>query len=208
MDTPLESKKNKVSSFAHVHYNAIMGKGNEICEGAIIREGVIMGDNNYVGPYCIIGEMGESLNYIEKNTGKVVIGNNNRFFKQVTIDGGTAYKTILGNDCVLLKNSHVGHDAILHDNVRLSCNSSIGGHTIVGRRSSFGIGSVAHQRLQIPDDVFIGMNGVVVKKSKLHPGRVYAGLPVKDIGCNHYYKEVMEDSILVNKCIRCEKCVE
>ncbi len=208
MDTLLEGKRNKVSSFAFVDPCVIMGKGNTICIGAIVKAGVIMGDNNYIGPYCIIGEMPESLNYVDKNTSKVDIGNNNRFFKQVTIDGGTAYKTIIGNECVLLKNSHVGHDAVLQDNVRLSCNASIGGHTIVGRRSVFGIGSAAHQRLQIPDDVFIGINGVVIKKSNLIPGRVYAGLPVKDMGCNHYYKESMECAVLIKKCIRCNKCVE
>lgn len=203
MDTLERIIKNKISSHAFVSPNAIIGNNNIISDGVIIRDRVIIGDNNYIGPYCIIGEIPESEKFIKKHTGKVVIGNNNTFFKQVTIDGGTINETVIGNSCLLLKNSHVGHDAQLKNKVRLSCNSSIGGHTIVGERTVFGIGSVAHQRLTIPRDIFIGLNAVVVKKSILCAGFVYAGIPVKEIRCNHKFKKTRERSVIIKKCIRC-----
>lgn len=206
MDTLDQILKNKISPHAFVSPNAIIGKGNIISDGAIIRDNVIIGNNNYIGPYCIIGEIPESENFIKKHTGKVIIGNNNTIFKQVTIDGGTEKVTIIGNSCLLLKNSHVGHDAELRNKVRLSCNASIGGHTIVGERTVFGIGAVAHQRLKIPKDIFIGLNSVITKKSIIKAGFVYAGIPVKEIRCNHIFETTIECSIEIKKCIRC-KCV-
>lgn len=207
MDT-LELKNNKISQFAFIDPSAILGKGNVICEGAIIRKDVIIGDNNYIGPYCIIGEMPESKDFLKESTSKVRIGNSNYFFKQVTIDGGTTSETFVGNGCLLLKNSHVGHDAKLMNGVRLSCNASIGGWTVVNDNSIFGIGAVAHQRIVIPENVFIGINGVVTKKTELREAYVYGGVPVKEIRCNHDFEEVIIDCGAVQKkCKRCGICV-
>lgn len=174
---------NTISDFAFVDPNVIMGEGNVVMEGAIIREGVIMGDNNFVGPYCIIGDAPEKVGWFDKPKG-VKIGNNNRLTKQVTIDSGTEQRTIVNDDNLFLKNSHLGHDVVTGNNNVFSCNSVIGGWTKVGNSSNFGIGSVVHQRLSLPDGVMIGMNSTVTKKSELNSHRKYAGSPVKDIGPN------------------------
>ena len=114
----------------------------------------------------------------------MVIGNNNRFTKQVTIDAGTDKVTEIGNHVIMLKNSHVGHDARVHDHVIISVNAVICGHTEVFEKTNFGVGSVAHQRTVIPENCMIGMNAVVTKKSVLQAGKKYAGVPVRCIGDN------------------------
>lgn len=176
-------KGNDISDFAYVHPNVIMGDGNVVLEGAIIREGVVMGDDNVVGPYCIVGEAPEKTGWFDKPAG-VSIGSNNRFTKQCTIDSGTERKTVVGNNVLMLKGAHCGHDAVINDNVVLSCNTIVGGWTEVGANSNVGLGAAIHQRLQIPEGVMIGMNSTVTKKSVLAPYRKYAGSPVKDIGSN------------------------
>jgi len=178
-----ESIENKISSLAIVHPNSIIGVGNTICEGVIIREGVQIGDNNYFGPYCIIGDTPEKIGYFE-TFGKVIIGSNNRFTKQVTIDSGTNDVTIVKSNVTMLKNAHVGHDAKIENGVILSCNVCIGGHTVVKLNSNFGLGAVAYQRLIIPSNCMIGMNSTVTKKTVLQSGRKYAGSPARDIGSN------------------------
>ena len=177
----MEDTMNSISSFAFVHPNAVLGKGNTIMEGAIIREGVVIGDNNYIGPYCIIGDVPEKKGFFDE-FGMVTIGNNNRFTKQVTIDSGTERTTYIGNNVIMLKNAHVGHDAHIEDGVILSCNVCIGGHTVVGQNTNFGLGSVAHQRLVVLENCMIGMTSTVTKKTKFEPGRKYAGSPARDIG--------------------------
>lgn len=160
-----------------------MGKGNVVSIGAIIGEGVVLGNNNYIGPCCIIGESPEKKGSFEKNAG-VFIGDNNRFTKQVTIDAGTERPTIIGNNVLMLKNAHVGHDASIDDFVVLSCNAVVGGWANIGQRTNFGLGAVCHQRISVPHDVMLGMNSTITKKTELKPCRKYAGSPARDIGSN------------------------
>lgn len=157
--------------------------GNSIHPTAIIAYGVQMGTGNTIGPYCIIGEAAEKRGYWQR-TGRVIIGDNNIFTKQVTIDSGSEEYTTVGSECVFLKNAHVGHDATIHNHVTLSCNAMIGGHSTVGEKTNVGLGAAIHQRLEIPEGCMIGMNSTVTKKSVLQPNRKYAGSPVKDIGSN------------------------
>ena len=183
MEDIYESDVNRISASASIHPNVILGKGNTIMEGVIIREGVQIGDNNYIGPYCIIGDPAEKSGYFD-TPGKVVIGSGNRFTKQVTVDAGTESVTIVKNNVIMLKNTQVGHDAHIEDDTVLSCNVVIGGFTKVGKGCNFGLGSVAHQRLTIPDGVMIGMNSAVTKRTPLEAGRKYVGSPARDIGPN------------------------
>lgn len=183
MVTPYEDMENVIDYGATVHHNVRMGKGNIIRAGAVICEGVELGDNNYIGPGCIIGDYPEKIGYFDK-FGRVIIGNNNRFTKQVTIDSGTESTTIIENNTILLKNAHVGHDACIKSGVTLSCNVCIGGHTFVGEKTNFGLGAVAHQRLVIPPGCMVGMNSTITKKTAMEPGRKYAGSPARDIGSN------------------------
>jgi UDP-N-acetylglucosamine acyltransferase len=175
---------NKIDSSAIVHPTVIMGKDNVICEGVIIRAHVSIGNGNYFGPYCIIGDFPEKVGFFDQ-LGGVVIGDNNRFTKQCTIDSGTAKPTRIHNDVIMLKNAHVGHDAEIGDGVTLSCNVCIGGFTIVGCRTNFGLGSVAHQRVIVAADCMIGMNSTITKKTDTRKARKYVGSPARDIGENN-----------------------
>src|SRR5688500_2432800 len=102
MEQIYENVKNQISATAFVHHNVIMGTGNVIREGAIICEGVRIGNNNYIGPGCIIGDYPEKIGYFHK-FGIVEIGDGNRFTKQVTIDSGTDHVTTVENNVIMLK---------------------------------------------------------------------------------------------------------
>ncbi len=52
-------------------------------------ENVTLGDNNYIGAYCIIGDPAEHKKYWGKQKGNVIIGDNNIITGLVTIDAGT-----------------------------------------------------------------------------------------------------------------------
>lgn len=174
---------NSISIRAMVHPDVIMGNNNIIKDGAIIRSGVQMGDGNVVGPYCVIGEPAEKHGYFDI-PGKVLIGDNNRFSKQVTIDSSTEGLTIIRDNVIMLKNAHVGHDARIESGVILSCNVCIGGHTIVGEHTNFGLGAVAHQRVEVKDHCMVGMNSTITKTTAVRSGRKLVGSPARDIGPN------------------------
>jgi len=150
---------------------------------AIIYPNVIIEPDVYIGPYCIIGAPAEWKGY-EHHEGLVTILSGSRLTGLVTVDSGTERRTIIGKGCYLMKHSHVGHDAILAENVTLSCGAKVGGFTIIEKNSNIGLNAVLHQKIRIPEGCMIGASAFVGKKSILQPNYKYAGVPVKEIGSN------------------------
>lgn len=156
---------------------------NFIHPTAIIGPNVTMGTGNYIGPYCIIG-MPPEWRGKEDAMGEVIIGNNNRFTGLVTVDAAGEVATIIQNDCYLMKHSHVGHDAVLCDNVTLSCGAKVGGHAIIGKGCNIGLNAVIHQKQKIKEGCMIGMGSVVTKKLVTEPYGTYGGNPAKFLKLN------------------------
>ncbi len=161
-----------------------LDKDNYIHPTAVLGPNVTLGKGNYIGPFCIIGYPAEHKEYWGKPQKGVVIGNNNVITGHVTIDAGTEKDTTIMDNCWLLKHSHVGHDAILGDDVTLSCGAKVGGHSTIGRKTNIGLNATIHQRVSVPSHCMIGMNAAVTKKLIMTSGRKYAGVPAKDIGEN------------------------
>ncbi len=170
---------------------------NYIHPTALIGPNVQLGDNNYIGPYCIIGYPAEHKDFwgswrahhadvgtLQVGTESVIIGNNNVFTGHCTVDAGTEKDTIIFNNCWFLKGAHVGHDAIIHDNVTISCHACVGGHAVIHANCNLGLNSSVHQRIQLPEKCIVGMNSCITKKTPLLPNRKYAGVPARDLGEN------------------------
>ena len=174
-----------MSNFIHptaiVSDKAIIGKGNYIDAYTVIYDNVTIGDNNHIGAHCIIGDHGESIRFFDKKPYGIIIGNNNRFTKQATIDLGTIQDTIIGNNVLILKNGHVGHDAIIHDNSQVRSNVVIGGHCVINENCIVSLNSVIQPRITLPIGVTIGACSNVTKKSILTPNFVHYGNPCKPI---------------------------
>jgi len=156
---------------------------NYIHPTAVIGENVTIEDDVYIGPLCIIGYPAEWKGNEGIDMG-VHIKKGTRITGLVTIDSGANKTTIIGENCYLMKHSHVGHDAELGNNVTLSCGVKIGGHTKICDNTNIGLNAVIHQRLIIPEGCMIGASAFVGKKSVLKPNYKYAGVPVKEIGSN------------------------
>lgn len=170
---------------------------NIIHHTAIIDNGVQLGENNYIGPYCYItgytiignnnrfeaycsiGTPPEHRDHFDNSPFPVIIGDGNTIREFVTINTGTVRNTVLGNNIVMLRNSHIGHDSIIEDKANLSCNVLIGGHSHIMEGANFGLGSMCHQFLVIGAYSMIGMGGIVVKSSIIQPGEIHIGNPVK-----------------------------
>lgn len=161
---------------------------NNIHPSAIIYPGVQMGDNNVIGPLCIIGAPPEFRGK-EHISGKVIIGNNNTITGAITIDSGAEGNTIVGNDCYIMKGAHLGHDSVICDGVTISCGAKIGGHAMLGKGVNCGLNSVVHQKQVIAEGCMIGMGAVIPKKLKTQPYKIYAGVPAKEIGDNVRHPE-------------------
>ena len=160
---------------------------NLIHPTAIIAPNVIIEDDVYIGPYCIIGMSPEWKGKEDQNKG-VIIKKGTILTGMVTIDGGAERTTEIGPNCYIMKHSYIAHDCILGSNVTMSAGSKLAGFCTVENKVNLGMGAAVHQKSTIPEGVMIGMNGVVTKKSKLESYQKYAGVPVKNIGSNERAK--------------------
>lgn len=150
---------------------------------AVIYPNVIIKKGVTIGAYCIIGAPPEWKGHEKDNKG-VVIDEGTIITGMVTIDGGGLYPTYIGKNCYIMKHSHIGHDAIIHDEVTISCGAKIGGHTIIGHNTNIGLNATIHQKLKVPHFCMIGMGAVITKKTQMEPYSKYVGNPARFLSSN------------------------
>lgn len=183
------NETNFIHPTAIVEEGVYLGNNNYIGPFCYLKKGVFIGDNNRFEAYCSIGTEAEHKDFFnspdpENGVFTVIIGDNNVFREYVTVNRGTQQLTFIGSNVIMLRNSHVGHDSTIEDNVTLSCNVLIGGHSIIMKGANMGLGSICHQFSTIGPYSIIGMGGIVTKKSEIFPAKKYVGNPVKCIGDN------------------------
>lgn len=76
-------------------------------------------------------------------------------------------------------NSTIGHDCHINDYNTFSPLVGISGHVKTGKRVYFGTTSSCHEKVDIVDDVIIGMGSVVIKNIK--EKGTYIGVPTRKI---------------------------
>ena len=176
---------------------------NKIHPTAVIDDDVVMGVTHYVGPYCYltghlkigsdnrfegfcsVGTRPEHTKHWHK-TGTVEIGHRNVFRENISINSGTEDLTIIENNVIMLRGSHVAHDCIIEDKVTLSVKATMLGHVHVMRHSNCGACCVVHQHQVIGSWSMIGMGAVIPKSVRVEPGKVWVGVPAKELKSNDY----------------------
>lgn len=111
-----------------------IGKNNHIGPYCVI-ENTTMGDNNELIASCFIGVKPQDLSYKDEHT-RVVMGNGNKIRECVTIHRSTFVDkpTTLGNNNLLMANSHLAHDVQMGNNCIVANSTGIAGHVIVEDR--------------------------------------------------------------------------
>lgn len=155
-----------VSPYAVIEGDIEIGDGCHIGPFVHIMGYVKMGKNNKVHSAAAIGEAPQDLSWDGK-PGLIEIGDNNAIREYVTIHtpihGDQGGKTVLGSDCLLMVNSHLGHNAIVHDGVILANGCVLAGFTDIGD-CAFLSGNVAvHQHCRVGAFSMTGGLGKVVQ---------------------------------------------
>lgn len=106
---------------------------------------------------------------------RVKIGEGSLIYPGVYIDVDVE----LGKHVILNKTCTVGHDTQAGDFMTAAPGVNLGGHNNIGRGVDFGINSASIQNVNIGDWSVIGGGAMVIRD--VPPGRVYVGVPAKDI---------------------------
>lgn len=150
---------------------------NEIHQTAVIYPGVTIGEDVYIGPYCIIGAPPENMK-TWGNPGKGVIIHDGAILTGgATIDAGVERPTEIGADCFIMKRVHIGHDCIIARNCIIAPGTVIGGYAELGPGCYLGMNVTVRNRKVIPQEVEIGMASVVTRSCDLWPGGIFVGAP-------------------------------
>ncbi len=193
----------KIHPTASVHPTAVLDGDVEVGEGCVIGALTYIlgpariGAHTKIYPHCVIGCEGEHKT--KGPVGAIVIGERNMIRELVVIQRGTGdHETTIGNDCYVMDHTHVAHDVVLDDEVTLSPNVVLGGHSHVLRAATIGIGAVTHQFSTVGAYSMTGMGAVVTKD--VPPFAVVVGNPAKFLRLNtHGVKRagVAEDAVKV-----------
>ncbi|MXN67012.1 acyl-ACP--UDP-N-acetylglucosamine O-acyltransferase [Stappia sp. GBMRC 2046] len=147
-----------VGPFCHVGGNVRLGDGVDLKSHVVVAGHTTIGANTTIFPFASVGHQAQDLKYRgEKAT--LEVGANCLVREGVTLNSGTeggGGKTVIGDNCAFLANSHVGHDSILGDNIILSNNVMIAGHVTVQDNVIFGGGAAVIQFTRIGAHAFIG----------------------------------------------------
>ena len=135
-----------IEAFSYIGPNATIGEGCRVRHHATVEGDVVLGKENEVHPYALVGGMTHDLKY-EGGQPKLRVGDRNVFREYVTAHVATNPEdaTEIGSDNVFLAYSHVAHDCIVGNHLVMSSHSALGGHVVVGDHVNIGWIAGIHQ---------------------------------------------------------------
>lgn len=143
-----------------------------------------IGSGVFIGAGCLVGEPAENRDTWPETLFGVEIQDGAILAKLVTVDAGTIQKTVIGKRTMLMAHSHIGHDAIIGDDVTIACGAKIGGFVEIGKGANIGLNAVIHPRVKIAPFAMIGAGAVVTKTADVKPFGIWAGNPAKFLKFN------------------------
>jgi UDP-N-acetylglucosamine acyltransferase len=153
----------KIGPFCMIGPQVELGEGCELVSHVALAGRTTIGPRTRIFPFASIGHIPQDLKY-RGEPSTLSIGADCMIREGVTVNPGTeggGLKTIIGDRCALLANSHVGHDTRVGSDVILSNNVMLAGHVTVGDYVIFGGGSAVIQFARVGSHAFVGgMSGV------------------------------------------------
>lgn len=153
----------EVGPFCVIGQDVEIGERTRLHSHVVISGNTKIGCDNHIFQFVSIGEINQDLKYKGEPT-KTIIGDRNRIRESVTIHRGTVQGggvTRVGNDNLLMINSHVAHDCQIKNNCILANNATLAGHVELDDFVVVGGMSAVHQFVVIGAHVMLGGGSMV-----------------------------------------------
>lgn len=137
--------------------DVVLGDGCVVAPYAIIQSGARLGKNCKIASFAVVGGPPQDLKYKGEPT-LLEIGDRCDIREYVTLNRGTVEtgKTVIGNDCMFMANTHVAHDCEMGNSCIMANSAALAGHVIIGSWVIIGGLTPIHQFVHIGDHVMIG----------------------------------------------------
>ena len=161
----------KVSNSCKIGPYCCIGSEVTLDDNVLLESHVVISGKTFIGkgtkiwPFSSVGSNPQDLKYTGEKTA-LTIGQNNMIRECVSISTGTdggGGITSIGNNCLFMLGSHVGHDCKLGDNIVVANNSAIAGHVIIEDNVNIGGLVGVHQFCRIGEGSMIGAHAMVSK---------------------------------------------
>ncbi|OIN99169.1 MAG: acyl-[acyl-carrier-protein]--UDP-N-acetylglucosamine O-acyltransferase [Elusimicrobia bacterium CG_4_10_14_0_2_um_filter_56_8] len=190
----------KIHPTAIVHASAQLDTDVELGPYVVIGDDVQIGAGTYVGPHCIIefstigrnnqftgaayiGMPPQDYSYHGEHT-RFTMGDNNIIRECVSLHRGShaTSLTSIGSGCMLMANSHVGHDCRLGDNIIMVNSAAAAGHVHIGDRALISGLAGIHQFTRIGRFAMVSGGGMA--NQDIIPYVIAQGDRAKPVGLN------------------------
>lgn len=148
----------EIGPFCHIGPDVKLGGGARLSSHVVIAGRTTIGDGLKAFSFSSIGHQPQDLKFSgEQST--LTIGKNCTIREGVTINPGTqggGMKTVIGDNCAILANAHVGHDCLVGNHVILVNNVMLAGHVTMGDYAICAGGSAVIQFTRVGPHAFVG----------------------------------------------------
>ena len=136
-----------IGPFAIIEADTALGDGCQIKAGAIIRRYTTLGRENVVHSYAVLGSDPQDFKFCSQDVTYLKIGDKNRIHEYVTISRATkpGGATVVGNGCMFMTETHIGHDSVIGDHVIMVNGTAIAGHVEIHDRAVLSAHACVHQ---------------------------------------------------------------
>lgn len=153
-----------IGPFCHVGSKVVLGNGVRLHSHVAVSGDTCIGESTEVWPFASVGSQPQDLKYAGEPT-KLVIGARNKIREGVSINPGTLGGggiTRIGDDCLFMLGTHVGHDCVVGNRVVVANHAALAGHVQVGDGVVIGGLAGVHQFVRIGEGAIIGALAMVV----------------------------------------------
>ncbi len=173
----------EIGPFAVIENDVIIGDGTIVGSSALLASGTRVGKNCKIFHGAVLGTVPQDLKFQDEKT-TLEVGNNTTIREYATLNRGTTdhWKTVVGDNCLLMAYSHIAHDCSIGNNVIIANSVNMAGHVTI--EDYVGVGGMVpiHQFVKIGKHTFIG-GGFRVPKD-VPPFILAMGEPLKFAGLN------------------------
>lgn len=154
----------QIGPFTIVEDDVKIGAGSQIASNVLLATGTRIGERCRIFNGAVLGTVPQDLKFGGEKT-TLEIGNGTTIREFATLNRGTTdhWKTVVGENCLLMSYSHVAHDCQVGNNVILSNSVNMAGHVTIDDFVGVGGLTPIHQFVRIGKYSFIG-GGIRVPK--------------------------------------------
>ena len=159
VDTKAEIGENCViGPFCRVGPHAKIGSNTTLQSHVVVEGHTTIGSDCDIFPFVTVGIQSQDQKFVKGTVTHTAIGDRNVIREFVSIHSGTeeGSATTVGNDCVLLAQSHVAHNCHVGDHVIMSHSATLGGHVSIGDFANIGGLSAIHQFCHVGRAAMVG----------------------------------------------------